>query len=50
MAHRLGLRVAAEGIENEEQLAFLKARGCDDVQGFLLAPPLEPKEVVARLA
>ena len=40
MAHRLGLRVAAEGIEEEAQLAWLLERGCDDLQGFLLAEPV----------
>jgi len=50
MAHRLGLRVTAEGIETDEQMAYLKDLGCDDLQGFLLAGPLSPEEMVARLA
>ena len=40
MARELGLRVVAEGVETEEQLAFLRERGCPFVQGFLFSPPL----------
>jgi diguanylate cyclase (GGDEF)-like protein/PAS domain S-box-containing protein len=39
MARGLGLRVVAEGVETEGQLAFLRAEGCDEVQGFLLGVP-----------
>ena len=40
MAHGLGLRVTAEGVESPEQLAFLERHGCDVVQGYLLGRPL----------
>jgi diguanylate cyclase (GGDEF)-like protein len=40
MAHGLGLSVVAEGVETTDQLAFLHASGCDQVQGFLFSPPL----------
>ena len=40
MAHSLDLKVVAEGVENEAQLAFLKARRCDEVQGYLISRPV----------
>jgi diguanylate cyclase (GGDEF)-like protein/PAS domain S-box-containing protein len=40
----LGLRVVAEGVETEAQLAELRAEGCDEVQGYLLSRPLESAE------
>ncbi len=39
LAHSLGLATTAEGVETETQLRWLQARGCDEVQGFLLAEP-----------
>jgi len=40
MAHGLGLTTTAEGVETEEQAAFLRVRGCDDMQGFLFGHPV----------
>jgi diguanylate cyclase (GGDEF)-like protein/PAS domain S-box-containing protein len=40
MAHKLGMKVVAEGIETQEQLDFLKENNCDDGQGYLLSRPL----------
>lgn len=45
MAHNLGLKVIAEGVENEKQLQFLHDHGCDEVQGFYFSEPL-PAETV----
>jgi diguanylate cyclase (GGDEF)-like protein/PAS domain S-box-containing protein len=42
MARSLGVRVVAEGVETREQLAALRALGCDYAQGFLISPPLPP--------
>ena len=40
MAHALGMRTTAEGVETEDQLAFLRAQGCDEAQGYYFSPPL----------
>ena len=39
LAHKLGLRVVAEGVETEAELRAVGAMGCDEAQGFLLARP-----------
>ena len=44
MAHTMELAVVAEGVETEEQLAFLRRHGCDRMQGHLLAPALPPED------
>ncbi len=49
MAHTLRKEVVAEGVETAEQLAFLRAAGCEKVQGYLLSPPL-PADKLAVLA
>jgi diguanylate cyclase (GGDEF)-like protein len=40
MAKGLGLKVVAEGVENHDQLDFLRSQGCDLAQGYLLAEPM----------
>jgi diguanylate cyclase (GGDEF)-like protein len=40
LAHSIDLKVVAEGVENEDQLAFLKQSGCNEVQGYLLGRPM----------
>ena len=48
MAHTLGFKVSAEGVETPEQLAFLQAKGCDSYQGYLSSRAL-PAEAFAEL-
>ena len=50
LARTLDLRVVAEGVENSQQLAFLRRHGCDEAQGFGLARPLPPAQVTSLLA
>ena len=49
MAHGLGLKVVAEGVETAEQLQFLRKERCDIVQGYLLYRALPEGEVAAAL-
>jgi diguanylate cyclase (GGDEF)-like protein len=49
MAHALRLKVVAEGVENAEQLKFLRAQRCDAVQGYFLYRPLPADEVAEAL-
>ncbi|MDR5900283.1 EAL domain-containing protein [Halomonas vilamensis] len=49
MAQAFGLRTVAEGVETPSQLAWLQAHGCDRIQGFLLARPLEAEDFRAML-
>lgn len=44
MAHSLGLSVVAEGVETEEQLAFLDVNGCDQIQGYYFSTPLAAED------
>ncbi len=45
LAHSLGLRMVAEGVEDAEALAILVQHGCDEAQGFHLSPPLPAAEL-----
>ncbi len=55
LAHKLGLRVVAEGVETEAELDAIEAMGCDEAQGFLLGRPgtrraVHPRPPRAQLA
>ena len=49
MGTALGATVTAKGVETEAQLVSLRAMGCARVQGFLLAEPMRPQDLVSRL-
>ena len=49
MAHSLGIKVVAEGVENREQLFFLRAYNCDKIQGYIFSKPLPFSEYVELL-
>lgn len=50
LGHALGLSVTAEGVEQVEQVEFLRKLGCDELQGYYFAPPLTAAEVDERLS
>lgn len=45
IAHKLGIEVVAEGVENQGQLNFLKEKGCDKVQGYIISRPMPISEI-----
>jgi EAL domain-containing protein (putative c-di-GMP-specific phosphodiesterase class I) len=49
MGHTLGFKVLAEGVETQEQLTFLEAKGCDYYQGYLKSRPLPADDFAALL-
>jgi EAL domain-containing protein (putative c-di-GMP-specific phosphodiesterase class I) len=50
MARNLNLRVVAEGVENPEEVTFLRLHDCDEAQGFYFSPPVKAEAFVALLA
>jgi len=40
MGQQLRQEIVAEGVESREQMAFLRALGCDQLQGYLFSPPV----------
>jgi diguanylate cyclase (GGDEF)-like protein len=45
LAHTLGLKVIAEGVEDDEQVRLLRDLGCDQIQGYLVSRPVPPDEL-----
>ncbi len=50
MAHNLNIQVIAEGVENEEQMEFLRKHRCDEMQGYYWSPPVTSKNIERMLA
>lgn len=49
MAHEIGIKTVAEGVETEEQVSFLRQSGCDYIQGYYYSKPLPEEEFVGFL-
>jgi diguanylate cyclase (GGDEF)-like protein/PAS domain S-box-containing protein len=49
LAHSLNIKVIAEGVESNQQLAYLREQGCDGVQGYLINKPLSANEFMERV-
>jgi EAL domain-containing protein (putative c-di-GMP-specific phosphodiesterase class I) len=49
IAHKMGHRAIAEGVEKEEQLYYLKIHGCDMVQGYFISRPLDEDLAISFL-
>jgi diguanylate cyclase len=47
LAHRLNMRVVAEGVETAEEHYALRKTGCDEVQGYLFGKPMPADELAA---
>ncbi|KTD66117.1 EAL domain-containing protein [Legionella spiritensis] len=46
LSHELKLNVIAEGVETQDQFAFLKKAGCDEIQGYILAKPMSAAKFI----
>ena len=50
LGHSLDLEIIAEGVETLEQTKLLRAEGCDEVQGFIVAEPMRSDELISFVA
>ncbi|MDQ8735715.1 EAL domain-containing protein [Paenibacillus sp. LHD-38] len=50
MAHNLNIQVIAEGVETEEQMAFLRKHKCDEMQGYFWSPPVSSENIEQMLS
>ena len=46
LGHNLGLKVTAEGIEDETSMDMLRQYGCDTAQGYFISKPIPPEDLV----
>ena len=49
LAHNMKMSVVAEGVENAEQLAFLREHGCDQMQGYFFSKPVPAVQLDALM-
>jgi EAL domain-containing protein (putative c-di-GMP-specific phosphodiesterase class I) len=49
LAHTLGLKVIAEGVEDDAQVHLLKELGCDQIQGYFISVPVPAQQMEALL-
>ena len=49
MAHKLNLKVIAEGVENKEELAYLESQNCDYIQGFYFSRPVSASQISIQM-
>jgi EAL domain-containing protein (putative c-di-GMP-specific phosphodiesterase class I) len=49
MAHSLGIKVIAEGVETRQQYSFLRKHRCDEMQGYYFSPPLPIEQATGLL-
>ncbi|WP_422487330.1 putative bifunctional diguanylate cyclase/phosphodiesterase [Gudongella sp. DL1XJH-153] len=49
MAHKMGLKVVAEGVEYQKQMDYLEKNHCDMIQGYFLSKPIEEQEAIENL-
>jgi diguanylate cyclase len=47
LGHNLGLKVVAEGVEDQSSWNILRSLGCDDAQGYFMSKPLSPDLLLA---
>jgi len=50
LGHSINMRITAEGVETQEQLERIAAKGCDEAQGYLISKPVGPQKVLALIA
>jgi diguanylate cyclase (GGDEF)-like protein/PAS domain S-box-containing protein len=50
LGHSINVRITAEGVETQEQLEIIAAKGCDEGQGYLISKPVGPQQVLALIA
>jgi len=49
LAHNMGLKVVAEGVEDKHQMEWLRARGCDQAQGYYYSRPVSAQQMEQHL-